>query len=97
MPTLWYETYSLIVQEAYAAGLPVVASRIGVMPEVVNDGVSGLLFPPGDARALGQILLGLSREPARLASLRAGLPPVTAMNDHAATLLALYRSIADRL
>jgi glycosyltransferase involved in cell wall biosynthesis len=96
VPTLWYETYSLIVQESYAAGLPVIASRIGVMPEVVSDGVSGLLFPPGDAPALRQVLLDVMNHPDRLASLRAGLPPVTTMTSHTGKILALYGNITDR-
>jgi len=48
VPSIWYETFSRVVVEAYAAGVPVVASRIGALPEVVEDGVTGLLAEPGD-------------------------------------------------
>lgn len=46
------EGFSFAAAEAMAAGCPVVASRVGGLPEVIEDGVTGLLFPPGDAAAL---------------------------------------------
>lgn len=46
------EGFSFAAAEAMAAGCPVVASRVGGLPEVVEDGVTGLLVPPGDAPAL---------------------------------------------
>lgn len=90
VPTLWYETASLIVQEAFAAGVPVVASRIGVLPERVRDGVDGRLFPPGDAAALAAILRELMRQPAALAALRAQIRPVFTIEEHVAAVTAVY-------
>lgn len=94
VPTLWYETYSIVTHEAFAAGVPVVASDIGVMAEVVRDGVDGLLFPPGDEAALAAILRALSERPERLAALRAGIRPVPTLADHSERLLALYARLA---
>jgi glycosyltransferase involved in cell wall biosynthesis len=48
VPSTWYEGAGRVVLEAYAAGVPVLASRIGALPEVVEDGVTGLLLPPAD-------------------------------------------------
>lgn len=48
----YYETFGMATVECYAAGVPVVASRIGVMTELVHDGKTGLLFNPGDANDL---------------------------------------------
>ncbi len=48
-PSEWYETFGRVAIEAYACGVPVLASRLGAMAEVVDDGVTGLLFTPGDA------------------------------------------------
>jgi glycosyltransferase involved in cell wall biosynthesis len=48
----YYETFGMVIIEAYARGVPVVASNIGVIPEMVSDGQTGLLFEAGDARDL---------------------------------------------
>jgi glycosyltransferase involved in cell wall biosynthesis len=58
-PSVWAEAAGLVNLEAAACGLPVVASRIGGIPEYLDDGRTGLLFPPGDARALADCLVRL--------------------------------------
>tara|TARA_Y100000780_G_C13622999_1_gene393326 strand:- start:160 stop:870 length:711 start_codon:yes stop_codon:yes gene_type:complete len=52
LPSLWYEGFPMVLVEAYACGLPVIASRIGALAELVEDGVTGLLFEPGDPNDL---------------------------------------------
>jgi len=59
----YWEGWAMSLLEAMACGKPVVATRIGGVPEVVEDGVSGLLVKPGDVEALVQALLRLLRDP----------------------------------
>lgn len=60
-----YEGFGLPAAEAQACGTPVVATTAGAFPEVVGDGVTGTLVPPGDARALADAIEQLLRDPAR--------------------------------
>lgn len=52
MPSLWYETFGMTAIEAFACGKPVIASRLGAMAELVEDGKTGLLFEPGNPEDL---------------------------------------------
>ncbi len=53
-PSTCYETFGLVAIEAFAGGTPVIASRHGGLGEIVEDGVTGLLFTPGDANDLAE-------------------------------------------
>ena len=65
VPSIWYEPFGLVVAEAMAYGLPVIASRIGALPELVDEGASGLLFAAGNAPDLAQQMLALWSAPER--------------------------------
>jgi glycogen synthase len=66
-----YEPFGLINLEAMACGTAIVASRVGGIPEVVVDGETGWLVPPGDPRALGDALRRALAEPERAARMGA--------------------------
>ena len=56
VPARSYETFGLVVIEAFAHGVPVVASRIGALAELVDDGETGALVAPGDTETLRKAL-----------------------------------------
>jgi glycosyltransferase involved in cell wall biosynthesis len=62
-PSIWAEAVGLVNLEALACGLPVVASRVGGIPEFVEDSRSGFLFTPGDHRELAERICRISGDP----------------------------------
>jgi len=71
LPSLWYENAPVTIVEAAAYGLGVAGSNIGGIPEFVEPGQTGYLFPPGDFRALAGVLSHLANNPAALPDLAA--------------------------
>jgi len=71
VPSLIYESFSYTCAQAMACGVPVVASRIGGIPETLADGECGILVPPGDVDALAHGILELVHDPARRRALGA--------------------------
>lgn len=68
-PSIWFEGCPLALLEAMAHGIPVIASRIGGIPELVEEGVTGLLFEPGNVAELAQKMMELWDDPQRCASM----------------------------
>jgi N-acetyl-alpha-D-glucosaminyl L-malate synthase BshA len=65
------ESFGLAALEAMACGAPVVASRAGGLPEVIDDGVNGILEPVGSVEAMGRRAVELLRDPQRHTAMRA--------------------------
>ena len=59
LPSIWYENFPYAILEAFASGKPVIASSIGGIPELIQNGVNGLLFEPGNAEDLREKILFL--------------------------------------
>ncbi len=99
-PSECYENYPLAVVESLACGTPVIGSDIGGIPDLVEDGVSGLLFESGNARQLAERIESLLADPQRAVEMgRNGRRQVEANNDpqhHYRQLMALYQSLLNR-
>lgn len=63
VPSLWQEPFGLVVAEAMARQLPVIASDVGGIAEVIRPAVDGVLVPPGDEHALARALRRLLEDP----------------------------------
>jgi glycogen synthase len=94
LPSLWSEPFGLATLEALAHGLPAVVSSAGGSPEIVRDGVDGLVVPSGDAALLAEALVRLERdEVARTRLARAGLERV----ENAFAACPYYDALSERL
>ncbi len=54
LPSIWYEGFPMVIAEAMSYGKAVIVSRIGGFPEIVDDGMTGLMFEPGDSTCLAE-------------------------------------------
>ncbi len=73
MPSIVPETYSIVTREAFAMGIPVIASRSGALPDAIRPEDNGWLFEPGDAAGLAALLIELSADQERLQRAAAGI------------------------
>ncbi len=87
------ENYPLVVREALHAGLPVIASRVGGIPEIVDDNVNGILFRPGDVQDLTAKLQSVIDRPNLLSDLAANIKPVRSIENDAQAHMNLYRGL----
>ena len=93
MPVIWYENEPLVVKAAVYTGIPVMASRIGSLPELINDGQNGWLLPPGDIPAWSEAFDNLSRQ--SLAALKVESSQMITMNESFNETLNLYKYILE--
>ena len=101
LPSIVYEQFPRTLVEAFAAGLPVIASDLGALGELVQDGRSGLLFAAGDPRALAGRMRWALTHGDELAVLGEGARQVhaerhTPQRHHAALLRIYDEAIAER-
>jgi len=95
VPSVWYENSPNTILEAFAHRTPVIVSDLGGMAELVEDGVNGLRFVPGDAASLSAKLVQLIDSPELLSKLREGIGPVKSVAEEMAELLRIYGSVFD--
>ncbi len=92
-PSRWYENSPTVILEAYEMGLPVVATRLGGMAELVEHEKSGLVFTLNDVQDLYQQLARMVTEPGLVDKLRAGIPHVKTIEEEMQELSAVYTDL----
>jgi glycosyltransferase involved in cell wall biosynthesis len=93
VPSLWPENSPLVIHEAFMAGVPVAGARIGGIPELVTDGVNGVLYDAPSPDALAEALRGLILRPDRLAHMAARTPRVKSIEEDARDWERRYEAI----
>ncbi len=96
VPSIWPENSPLVIHEAFLAGVPVIASKIGGIPELVIDGKNGLLFNPADLDDLRKKLEYVIGNKRILEKFRENLPKIKSIEENARELETIYRSLISR-
>lgn len=101
IPSIWYEGFPMVVVEAFATGTPVIASRIGSLAELIDDGATGLLTKPGDGSALAERVRWAVDHPVEMALMGANARTRYVEryrgSAHLAALSAVYEAASTRL
>jgi glycosyltransferase involved in cell wall biosynthesis len=93
VPSRWLETGPLVVLEAFAAGIPVIGSRLGGIAELVQHGVDGLLVDTDSIRNWTEILAQLANEEGLYRRLRINVRPPRRIKDVANDMSVLYSTL----
>ncbi|MGC9467695.1 MAG: glycosyltransferase family 4 protein [Anaerolineae bacterium] len=93
VPSLWYENSPVVIQEAHAAGVPVLASDLGALAEKVQDDVDGGLIPPGDVVAWREALVELARDSRKISDWSSHVEPPRSLAEHVTGVEWRYRGI----
>jgi glycosyltransferase involved in cell wall biosynthesis len=96
VPSTWYENTPLVIYSALVAGIPVVASNLGGMAEIVRHEENGLLFEPGDPEDLARQLNRLIEEPGLLEKLGKNAGNVRSVEDSVDEMLDLYERLREK-
>ena len=96
VPSVCLENQPSVIIESFAEGRPVVASRIGGIPEMFADGRGGWLLPPGDVPALGACLSRLNEHPDEIVQVAARIPPWPSWGDVSARVVRELERAIDR-
>ena len=93
VPSIWYENSPFVIQEAILAGIPVIASDIGGIPELVKNGENGLLFKPNDADNLYEKISLILDNPALIENLRQNIKLLKSIEVNAREIENIYMDL----
>jgi len=93
VPSIWYENTPTVIYEAIAAGVPVIATNLGGMRELVCGLGGGWLFPRGDPAALASLIRELALDRGRVQQVADNMAPVPTFAAHLERVRAVYASM----
>jgi glycosyltransferase involved in cell wall biosynthesis len=93
VPSLLPEAFGLVVLEAFSAGRPVIVFPSGALPELVRDGVDGVVVRGADTPALAKALTHCIADPGSIVRMAANVPQVRDMRSHVDDLLEVYHRV----
>ncbi len=93
VPSIWYENSPLVIQEAFATKTTVIASRIGGIPELIEDGVNGILFEPGNVDDLCTKLKSFAENPGLIQEMCKSICPPKSIEDNAREIDEIYTNL----
>lgn len=96
VPSVYYENYPLVMLMALACKVPVIASNIGGMPEVIKHGINGFLFKTGNSDELKSLVDEIARKPETIQELRERIVPPRRVEEEALEYENIYMDLASK-
>jgi glycosyltransferase involved in cell wall biosynthesis len=96
IPSNYYENYPLVALSAHAYGIPVIATKVGGIPEIVKDGLNGFLYDFGDTEQLAALIKEIADDPKVIDKMKAGIVSPRRVEDEALDYENLYRELTRR-
>lgn len=96
IPSIWYENSPLVIREAFLAKIPVITSKIGGIPELVDDGVNGVLFNPEDVNDLKEKIEYIINNPEIIKKFKDNMPEIKSIEKNAKELEEMYTKLVMR-
>jgi glycosyltransferase involved in cell wall biosynthesis len=93
VPSIWFENSPLTIHEAFMAGVPVIASNIGGMADLITDRTNGLLFKVNDACSLSSVMRELIESDTLPDHLCKEIPPVKSIQENGLELEQIYNQL----
>lgn len=96
VPSIWEESFGLVGVEFTAAKIPIIGSRIGGIPQWLDDGVNGLLFSAGDATELAERMKRFTDDAGLVRSFQERMKPWKSFATHVDEMISLYQELLQR-
>jgi glycosyltransferase involved in cell wall biosynthesis len=96
VPSVYYDNYPLVTLIGLAYRVPVIGSRIGGIPEIIDHGVNGLLFQPGNSDELASVIEEVAREPEIIQRLAENIATPRRTEEEALDYENIYRNLTSR-